>query len=141
MFERNSKQSKRLPLNQGKSFINLQKRSFFIYEPLSKIWTALEAEKEGFSNWNSEINPEEVNPLIVISYLTDQVVLLFGQVVNTCAYTGRFNILMSFMSDKNKVEMMLKKSVKAFKNNEKKMLVRKFEKAAKQLNGGSSSVV
>ena len=48
---------------------------------------------------------------------------------------------MSFMSDKNKVEMMLKKSVKAFKNNEKKMFVRKFEKAAKQLNGGSSSVV
>ena len=48
---------------------------------------------------------------------------------------------MSFMSDKNKVEMMLKKNVKAFKNNEKKMFGRKFEKAAKQLNRGSSSVV
>ena len=61
--------------------------------------------------------------------------------VNACAYIGRFNILMSFMSDKNKVEMMLKKNVKAFKNNEKKMFGRKFEKAAKQLNRGSSSVV
>ena len=39
MFERISEQRKRLPLNQGKSLINLQKRSFFIYEPLSKIWT------------------------------------------------------------------------------------------------------
>ena len=131
MFERISKQSKRLPLNQGKSFINLQKRSFFIYELLSKIWTALEAEKEGFSNWNSEINPEEVNPLIIISYLIDQVVLLFGQVVNACAYIGRFNILMSFMSDKNK----------GIQEQWKKMFGRKFEKAAKQLNRGSSSVV
>ena len=131
MFERISKQSKRLPLNQGKSFINLQKRSFFIYELLSKIWTTLEAEKEGFSNWNSEINPEEVNPLIIISYLIDQVVLLFGQVVNTCAYIGRFNILMSFMSDKNK----------GIQEQWKKMFGRKFEKAAKQLNRGSSSVV
>ena len=37
----------------------------------------------------------------------EQLILLLGQVVNKCAYIRRFNTLMSFISDKKKVEMML----------------------------------
>ena len=61
----------------------------------------------------------------------DQAVLLFGQVVNTCACRRRFNIFMSFMSDKNKAEMMIKKNAEVFKGNKKKLFGRKFEEAAK----------
>ena len=78
-------------------------------------------------NENSEINPEEQNPLITISYLMDQVVLFLCQAVNTRAHIRRFNILMSFISDKKKVEMLLKENTEAFRDNEKTLLGPKFE--------------
>ena len=78
-------------------------------------------------NENSEINPEEENLLITISYLMDQVVLFLGQAVNTRAHIRRFNILMSFISDKKKVEMLLKEHTEAFRDNEKTLLGPKFE--------------
>ena len=85
-------------------------------------------------NENSEINPEEENPLITISYLMDQVVLFLGQAVNTRAHIRRFNILMSFISDKKKVEMLLKENTEAFRDNEKTLLGPKFgEAVAKSL--------
>ena len=76
-------------------------------------------DKEALSNENSEIYPGKENPLITISYLMDHVVSLLSQVVNTYAYIRRLNILMSFMSDKKKVEMMLKETAEAFRDNEK----------------------
>ena len=48
-----------------------------------------------------------------------QEILLFGQAVNTWAYVRRFNILLSFMSEKKKVEMMLEKNAEAFNDNAK----------------------
>ena len=78
-------------------------------------------------NENSEINSEEENPLITISYLMDQVVLFLGQAVHPHADIRRFNILMSFISDKKKVEMLLKENTEAFRDNEKALLGPKFE--------------
>ena len=104
-----SEQGKRFPLNQDQSLVYLKRRISFIYGPLNKIWTASEAEKEALSNENSEISPYEENRLITTSYLMDQVILLLGQAINTCAYIRIFNILMSLMRDKKKAEMMLKK--------------------------------
>ena len=49
-----SKQGKQFPLNQYKSLVNLEQRTTIIYEPLSKIWTVLEARKEDFLNENSD---------------------------------------------------------------------------------------
>ena len=60
-------------------------------------------------------------------YLMDQVFLLLGQVINSFAYIRRFNILMSFMSDKKKIEMMLKQNAESFRDNEKKLFGPKFE--------------
>ena len=84
----------------------------FIYGPLNKTWIALEAEKEALLNENSEINTEEENSLIAISCLMDHVILLLDQAVNICTYIRRINILMSFMSNNKKVEMMLKETMK-----------------------------
>ena len=87
-------------------------RISFIYGPLNKTWIALEAEKEALLNENSEINTEEENSLIAISCLMDHVILLLDQAVNICTYIRRINILMSFMSNNKKVEMMLKETMK-----------------------------
>ena len=62
-----------------------------------------------------------------------QVILLVRQVVNTCAYIRRFNILMSFLSVKKKVEIMLKENAEAFRNNEKMLIRQKFEKIVAKL--------
>ena len=79
------------------------------------------------SNENSEINPEEENPLITISYLMDQVSLKLVQAVDACTYLRRFNTLISFMRDKEKVEMVPKESTEPFRNNEKMLFGLKFE--------------
>ena len=68
----------------------------------------------------------------------DQVVLLLGQAVNTCAYIRRFNILMSFIGDKEKVQIMLKENAEAFRDNEKILFGPKFEEdVAKSLTSKS----
>ena len=57
----------------------------------------------------------------------DQVILLLDQAVNTCTYIKRINALMSFMSDKKKVGIMLKENAEVFKDNEKTLFGQKFE--------------
>ena len=94
---------------------------------LSKIWTFLEAEKKALSNENSEISPEEKKLLITIFDGPNNFIAWPDQAVDTLAYIRRFNILMSFMSDKEKVKMMLKENSEAFRDNEKMLFGPKFE--------------
>ena len=56
----------------------------------------------------------ETNPLFEMSKLFDQVILLLGQAMNSCSYIRRFNVLMSFIGDKKRVESMLKDNATAF---------------------------
>ena len=48
----------------------------------------------------------------------DQVFLLLEQAANSNAYIRRFNILVPSMSDKKKIEMMLKQNAELFRENE-----------------------
>ena len=69
----------------------------------------MEAEKESYL-----AKEGETNPLFEMSKLFDQVVLLLGQAINSCSYIRRFNVLMSFVGDKKRVESMLKDNATAF---------------------------
>ena len=44
----------------------------------------------------------------------DQVILFLGQAMNSCSYIRRFNILMSFLGDKKRVESMLQDNAAVF---------------------------
>ena len=44
-----AEQDKYICLNHDKTLSNLQQRIAFVYGPLTKIWTAMEARKESFS--------------------------------------------------------------------------------------------
>ena len=88
---------------------NLQERIAFVYRPLTKIWTAMEAEKESYL-----ADEEETNPLFEMSKLFDQVILFLGQAMNSCSYIRRFNVLMSFVGDTKRIESMLKDNATAF---------------------------
>ena len=56
-----------------------------------------------------------------------QLILLLDQVVSIFAYRRRFDILMSFLSDKKKVEVMLKENAEAFRGKEKMFFGLKLE--------------
>ena len=71
--------------------------------------------------------------LITISYLTNQVILLLRQMINTCAYIRRLNILMSFMCVKKKVEIMPKENPERFRYNEKMLFGQKYEEIVAKL--------
>ena len=43
-----AEQDKHICLNQDKTLSNLQQRIAFVFGPLQKIWTAMEAEKESY---------------------------------------------------------------------------------------------
>ena len=43
-----AQQDKYICLNQDKKLRNLQQRIAFVYGPLTKIWTAMQAEKESY---------------------------------------------------------------------------------------------
>ena len=45
----------------------------------------------------------DTNPLFEMSKLFDQVILLLGQAMNSCFYVRRFNVLLSFVGDKERV--------------------------------------
>ena len=93
-----AEQDKYICLNQDKTLGNLQQRIAFVYGSLTKIWTAMEAEKE------SHLGDEgDTNPLFEMSKLFDQVILLLGQAMNSCFYVRRFNVLLSFVGDKERV--------------------------------------
>ena len=83
-----AEQDKYICLKQDKTLSNLQQRISFVYRPLTKIWTAMEAEKESYL-----AEEGETNPLFEMSKL-------FDQVMNSCSYIRRFNVLMSFLGDK-----------------------------------------
>ena len=104
-----AEQDKYICLNQDKTLGNLQQRIAFVYGPLTKIWTAMEAEKESYL-----AEEGEANPLFEMSKLFDQVVLLLGQAMNSCSYIRRFNVLMSFLGDKKRVESMLQDNAAVF---------------------------
>ena len=73
-------QDKYIFLNQDKTLSNLHQRIAFVYEPLTKIWTAMEAEKKPYV-----ADEGETNPLLEISKVFDQVILLPGQAMNLCS--------------------------------------------------------
>ena len=52
-----TEQDKHICLNQDKTLGNLQEKVAFVYWPLTKIWTAMEAEKESYVAGNRETNP------------------------------------------------------------------------------------
>ena len=83
--------------------------------------------KKALSNENSEINPEEKKSLITIFDGPGNFIAWPDQAVDISAYIRRFNILMSFMSDKEKVKMTLKENSEAFRDNEKMLFGPKFE--------------
>ena len=90
-----AEQGKYICLNQDKTLGNLQQRIAFAYGSLTKIWTAMEAEKESYL-----ADEGETNPLFKMSKFFDQVVSLLGQAMYSCSYIRRFNVLMSFIGGK-----------------------------------------
>ena len=108
-----TEQDKYICLNQDKPFANLQQRIAFVYEPLTKIWTAMDAEKESYLADEGETNPQ-----FELSKLFDQVILLLGQAMNSCSYIRRFNVLMFFVGDKKRVGFMFKDNATAFSDAE-----------------------
>ena len=61
-------------LDQGKTLSNLQQNIVFMYRALTKICTAMDAEKGSYVG-----DEEETNPLFEISKLFYQIVSLLGQ--------------------------------------------------------------
>ena len=114
-------QNKTICMSQEKSLANLQQRIENIYEPLSKVWSAIEMEKVNVDNENEE------DLIFTMSSLFDQTILLLGQAVNSCAYIRRFNILMSFMTDKKKVEGILKENAAVFAESDDNLFGEKYE--------------
>ena len=78
-----TEQDKYICLTQGKTLGDLQQRIAFVYGPLTKLWTEMEAEKESYL-----ADEGKTNPLFKMPKLFDQVVMLLGQVVNSCSYIG-----------------------------------------------------
>ena len=97
-----AEQDKYICLKQDKTLSNLQQRISFVYRPLTKIWTAMEAEKESYL-----AEEGETNPLFEMSKLFDQIILLLGQAMDSCSYIRRFNVLVSFVGDKKRHSWML----------------------------------
>ena len=130
-----AEQDKCICLNQDKTLGNLQQRIAFVYGPQTKIWTAMEAEKESYL-----AEEGEANPLFEMSKLFDQVVLLLGQAMNSCSYIRHFNVLMSFVVDKKRVESMLKDNATAFSDAGNMLFGSKYEElVAKSLSSKNKS--
>ena len=114
---------------------NLQERIAFVYRPLTKIWTAMEAEKESYL-----ADEEETNPLFEMSKLFDQVILFLGQAMNSCSYIRRFNVLMSFVGYKKRVESVLKDNATGISDAENMIFGPKYEDlVAKSLSSKNRS--
>ena len=107
--ELTAEQDRYICLNQDQTLGNLQQRIAFVYGPLTKIWTAVEADKESYP-----ADERETNPLFEMSKLFDQVILFLGQAMNSCFYIRHFNALMPFVRDKKRVDSMLKDNATAF---------------------------
>ena len=95
----------------------------------------MEVEKEFYVG-----DERETNPLFEMPKLFNQVILLFGQPVNSSSYIRRFNVLMAFVGDKKKVESMLKASATAFSEAENMLLGPRYvELVAKSLSSKNRS--
>ena len=81
----------------GQTLSNLQQIIAFVYGSLTKIWTAVETEKE-----SCVADEGKTNHLLEMSNIFDQVILLLKQAMNSCSYSRRFNVLMLFFEDKKK---------------------------------------
>ena len=133
-------QNKRIPLSQDKALSKLQQKIAAVYGPLCKIWHAMEGEKEAMEESGESLDSQ--HPLTELSHLLDQVLILLGQSVNSCTYTRRFNILMAFINDKKRVEVMMKENADAFidESNANMLFGPKFEETvAKSLTSKSKS--
>ena len=82
----------------------------------------MEAEKESYI-----ADEGKTNPLLEISKLFDQVILLLGQAMNSCSYIRHFNFLMSFVGDKKIIDSMLKDNTTAFSEAENMLFGSKYE--------------
>ena len=117
-----AEQDKYTCLNQDKALGNLQQTVAFVYGLLTKIWTAMEAEKESYL-----AEEGKTNPLFEMSKLFYLVILFLGQAMNSCSYIRRFNILMSFVGDRKRVESMLKDNAAAFSDPGNMLFWSKYE--------------
>ena len=122
-----AEQDKYICLNQDKTLGNLQQRIAFVYGSLTNIWTAMETEKESYL-----AEEGETNPLFEMSKLFDQVNLLLCQAMNSCSDIWRFNVLMSFVGDKKRVESMLKDNATAFLDAGNMLFGSKYEELVKK---------
>ena len=117
-----AEQDKYVCLKQDKTLGNLQQRISFVYGPLTMIWTAMEAEKESYL-----AEEGETNPLFEMSKHFDQIILFLGQAMNSCSYIRHFNVLMSFVGDKKRVESMLKDNTTAISDAGNMLFGSKYE--------------
>ena len=75
-----------------------------------------------------------------MSKLFDQVILLLRQAMNSCSYIRHFNVLMSFVGDKKRIDSMLKDSTTAFSEAENMLFGSKYEELMlKTLNSKNRS--
>ena len=69
----------------------------------------------------------KTNPLFEMSKLFDQVILLLGQAMYSCSYIRHFNVLMSFVGDKKRIDSTLKDGTTAFSEAENMLFGSKYE--------------
>ena len=82
----------------------------------------------------------ENKPLFEMSKLFDQVILLLGQAMNSCSYIRHFNVLMSSVVYKKRVEFLLKDNATAFSEEKNMLFGPKYEQlVAKSLSSKNRS--
>ena len=74
-------QDKYICLNQDKTLSNFQQIIAFVYEPLTKIWIAMESEKEP-----CVADERETIHLLEMPNHFDQVILLLEKAMDLCSY-------------------------------------------------------
>lgn len=97
---------------------NIQQRISFTMGPLCRLWSLMEGEKTSLSS-SPDVDQNQLESINMMSQLFDQTILLLGQAYNSCSYLRMFNVLMSFIPDKKKVESMLKEMSSSFVPSEK----------------------
>ena len=115
-----AEQSKCICLN--KTLSNLQQRIAFVYGPLTKIWTAMETEKE-----SDVADQGESNSLLERPKLFDQLIYFLDRLFYVSCIRS-FNVFMSFVGDQKIVESMLKYNATAFAEAENMLFGPKYEK-------------
>ena len=95
-----------LTLNHEETLKCLQDKFGNVLGPLLRLWNIMEEEKEALIN---ELGDEEdSSPVIAISALFEQSILLLGQAFNSTSYFRRKNILETLIDGKTKVKEILR---------------------------------